>query len=352
MGKIKKSPVIILAIIAAVLYVIIYILPAVTGVLRSSYTAEYGELKTFDKAEGYVVRNEFVYFSGKTGRANRYIKEDKLVRKGIRIMEVKDTSEQPEGSAEKDQKNTGSDAKSFDTSAKGSSTYENVRESVKGDNHIDTDDFVTRQEGILSYHVDGYESELTPDNMGKKDKSFFQKLSNTRDFKLDSEIVSATDPVFKICDRSAWYIICYIPREHAKRYAEGTKLQVKINDQRTITGTVSSIEDERREKRLTIKTNHYYSDFTTARRVDIEVITSDVMGLLISNTSIVDQKGQKGVYVRQKTGKYLFVPINIIATDGTQSAISPSQYRDAEGNTVSTVRSYDDILRRPDRKAS
>ena len=352
MGKIKKSPVVILFVIAAVLYVIIYILPAVTGVLRSSYTAEYGELKTFDKTEGYVVRNEYVYFSGKTGRANRYIKEDKLVRKGTRIMEVKNSPAKAENGSEQGQDKADSDVKSLDTSSKGNSTYDNVRENVKGANHIETEDFVTEQEGILAYHVDGYESELTPDNMGKHDKSFFQKLSNSRDLELNNEVISATDPVFKICDRSAWYIICYIPREHAKRYAKGTKLQVRINDQKTITGIVSSIEDERREKRLTIKTNHYYSDFTTARKIDIEVITSDVMGLLISNTSIVDRKGQKGVFVRQKTGKYLFVPINIIATDGTQSAISPSQYRDADGNTVSTVRSYDDILRRPDRKAS
>ena len=52
MGKIKKSPVVILFVIAAVLYVIIYILPAVTGVLRSSYTAEYGE----QEIEYYIAR--------------------------------------------------------------------------------------------------------------------------------------------------------------------------------------------------------------------------------------------------------------------------------------------------------
>ena len=63
MRNVKKSPVVILFIVAAVLYAIIYILPQVTGVLRSSYTAEYGELKTFDKVEGYFVRSEYVYFS-------------------------------------------------------------------------------------------------------------------------------------------------------------------------------------------------------------------------------------------------------------------------------------------------
>ena len=342
MGKDRKSPVVILFIVAAVLYAIIYILPRVTGVLRSSYTAEYGELKTFDKTEGYVVRNEFVYFSNDTGVANRYIKENKLVRRGTRIMEVQSSGRE-----------TGNeDVNALDTSAKGNSALGNIRDNVKGEHHIDTEDFVTEQEGIVSYHADGYESELTPETMDSRDKAYFQKLKNSSDISLGNEIVSETDPVFKICDRATWYIICYIPREHANRYSEGTRLDIKINDGDTITGKVLNISDERREKRLTIKTNYYHKKFATLRKIDVEVITSDVMGLLISNTSIVEKGGKKGVYVRQKTGKYKFVPIHVIATDGTDSAISPSQFRDADGNTVSTVRSYDDILRRPDRKAS
>ena len=368
MGNVKKSPVVILFFVAAVLYAIIYILPQVTGVLRSSYTAEYGELKTFDKVEGYFVRSEYVYFSEVTGTANRYIEENKLVRKGTRIMEVTGagaaaeenedgagkTAEGKAGTAEEGTKDTGknSNTKALDTSQKGIATYSEIRKNVKGKHHVNTSDFITHHEGIITYHADGNESKITPENMEKKNKAFFQKLKNSSDLELNNEVIDKTDPVFKICDRAAWYIICYIPREHEQRYAVGNRVRVLINDEKTITGTVMSITDERREKRLTIKTNNWYDHFATLRKADIEVITSDVMGLLISNTSRVKKNGQYYVYVRQKTGKYKLVPINIIASDGTRSAISPSQYRDAEGNTVATVRSYDDILRRPDRKAS
>ncbi len=389
MRNVKKSPVVILFIVAAVLYVIIYILPQVTGALRSSYTAEYGELKISDKAEGYIVRTEYVYFSNVNGVANRYIKENKLVRRGTRIMEVTQGNTESAGSAEAsgngaeadtDKKSgksgggdksagaseaadkktetadtagkengSGPDNKALDPSHKGSSTYEEVRKNVKGSHRIETDDFVTLQEGILSFHADGNESLITPENMGDKDKSFYKKLHNFSDQDLKSDIIAKTDPVFKICDRSAWYIVCYIPREHEDRYAEGSRVRVLINDEKTITGTVQSITDERREKRLTIRTNNWYDKFASLRQADVEVIASDVMGLMISNTSIVYKNKAPGVYVRQKTGKYRYVPINVIATDGTYSVISPSQYRDADGNTVQTVRSYDDILRRPDR---
>ena len=74
MRNVRKSPVVILFIVAAVLYAIIYILPQVTGVLRSSYTAEYGELKTFDKVEGYFVRSEsYLYIQRKSGHERKLI---------------------------------------------------------------------------------------------------------------------------------------------------------------------------------------------------------------------------------------------------------------------------------------
>lgn len=333
MGKIKKSPLIIFALAVAVFYVLIYVLPKISGALQPSYTAEYGELKVSDSTEGYFVRNEFVYFTKSSGEENTYIKNDTLVRKGTRIMEVIP--------------NQGTYQVKHKTSKEGLGTYQRFRRNIKGEHHIDTDDCVTEHEGILAYNADGYESMLTPDNMDKKDKTFFKLLSNNDNIDLRREEVLVTDPLFKICDRSEWYIICYVPRDSEQRYKVGSRVTVEIADNAEIVGKIYKVADERREKRLTIKTNHYFKNFTTLRKADIRVVTSSVMGLLISNSSIVEKDGKQGVFVRQKTGKYKFVRISVIATDGKKSAIYESRFRDAKGKSISTVRSYDDVLRRP-----
>ena len=88
MRKIKKSPILIFLVVLVALYVVIYIIPTVTGALKSSYTTEYGELQTYDKVDGYLVKNEQVYFAGNGGSANRYMSEGKLIRKGATVMAV------------------------------------------------------------------------------------------------------------------------------------------------------------------------------------------------------------------------------------------------------------------------
>ncbi len=58
MKKIRKSPIVLFMLALILLYVIIYIVPSVTGALVSSYIVEYGELKVADEVTGYLVRNE------------------------------------------------------------------------------------------------------------------------------------------------------------------------------------------------------------------------------------------------------------------------------------------------------
>ena len=60
MGKIRKKPILLFVIALVTLYVIIYIVPGVTGALISSYTAVYGQLRVTDETTGYLVRNETV----------------------------------------------------------------------------------------------------------------------------------------------------------------------------------------------------------------------------------------------------------------------------------------------------
>ena len=84
----------------------------------------------------------------------------------------------------------------------------------------------------------------------------------------------------------------------------------------------------------------------------VDIVTSDYSGIIIQNKSIATVDGEIGVYVKQKTGDYEFVPINIIASDGEYSVVSESYYYDEEGQKVNTVITYDEILKSPDKASS
>lgn len=328
MREIRTKPILIFVIILVALYGVIYVIPKVTDVLRSSYTVEYGELLTSDQTEGYIVKKETVYYADSSGKVNRYIKEGKLIRKGTRIMEVTET------------KKTKSDEQK---------QQDREREIVVKEGEVLTKTYQAQSEGIVTYNKDDMETELTPANMRDKSRFFYKRLSNGGNHSLKKNKVTRGDAVFKIVDRSGWFLVCYIPKKHAERYQRGTKVTIYIGegDENQIMGTVRYVDPKTTNCRLVIRTDYYYPGFLTERVVDMHVVTSDVMGLLIENSSITEKNGKSGVYVKQKTGRYKFTPINVIATDGERSAITQSYFFDADGNTVNTVKNYDEVLRKP-----
>ena len=323
MNNIRKRPVLLFFAALIVLYVLIYVLPKVTGALTRDYTVQYGRLRTMDASTGYFVRKEKVYLADKGGIENRYIKEGALVRKGVKVMDINGNgSEEPQ------------------------IRYKNILEKL-GSSAIRVPSYKTQAEGIVSYYVDGYEGELTPATMKKKRERFYRNLDNGNVMKLESGIAATGDPLFKVSDRSAWYIVCFVPEDNLKRYKFGNKVSVRINKEKTIEGTVYYIKKIKysSDAMLIVKTNYYYQRFDSTRVADVEVITSDAMGLIIFNSSICRKKGQIGVYVRQKTGEYKFTRIKVLSTDGRRSVISKSRFTDKNGKTIKTVNNYDDVLR-------
>lgn len=302
------------------LCVIVYAIPSLTGALRSTYTVKYGSLKVEDSGTGYLVRNERVYRAESGGRENRYISDGSLVRKGVSVLEINGSS-----------------------SGEHTEEFKELMHRLNGRGVFST--YKTKNEGVVSYSADGYEYKLTPDNMASKSKSWYQALSNDTVVQLKRSEVKKNEPVFKVADRSKWYIVIFVDTSHAKRYTAGEQLKIRVDKRKTIYGDVQSVKNMDGSTRLIISTDYYYDRFASERTAQVTVTMSETDGLIIPNESIAGKNGRKGVYVRQKTGKYVFTPINVLATDGTQSAISQSSFVDKKGKLVDTVENYDTILR-------
>lgn len=326
MSRLKKEPLLLFLALLAVLYVLIYIIPTVTGALRTTYTAEYGRLQVYDEQKGYFVRTETVYTAAGSGSANRYISEGDLVRMGTRILKLV-----PDSSNNSDEP---------------SREFRNVLDRL-GNHTVRTEAYTAGKEGVVTYSVDGYEAELTPETMLKKTESYYSRLERENVLDLPKTDISQGDPVFKICDRMAWYIVCFVPSDHQKRYRKGNDISVRIDGRKTIRGEVYAVKKAGSGKTmLIVETRDYYKGFAKTRVQDVRTITSDARGLLIPNSSISKKNGQQGVYVRQKNGNYKFTPILVISTDGERSVIQSTSYTDSDGKLVDTVNNYDEILKR------
>lgn len=325
MSKLKKKPILLFLIILVVLYAIIYIVPRVSGALVSSYIAEYGELKISDETTAYFVRSEKVYVARANGETNYFFDQGSLVRKDTKVMQVKS------GSSE---------------SVEPSRTYAGIIERL-GDDVVKNKNYRTKDVGVVSYAVDGYEQIVTPKTMKKADYSFFKKLSQDDVLDLQRDRVIKNEPVFKIVDRTKWYMVCFVDAAHLDRYEKGGHVRVEFEDDYVDT-TVYRAEAVGDKAKIILQTDYYYDRFAETRVADVSLVTYQENGLIVENSSITEEKGQTGVYVKNKSDDFFFVPIKIYATDGEKSLIADDFYYDTEndGETVITVEVYDEILKK------
>lgn len=324
MSKLKKRPILVFLILLIVLYTIIYIVPKVSGALVPSYIAEYGELKISDETTAYFVRDEKVYVARVNGHTNYFFDDGSLVRKDTKVMQVKSNgsaAEEPSG------------------------VYREALERLDG--HVVQRKFYkTKDVGVVSYAADGYEHQLTPKTMKKYDYSFYKQLSQDDVLDLERNTAIKGEPVFKIVDRTKWYMVCFVDEAHLDRYEKGSRVRVEFEDGNVDT-TVYQAKVVGDKARVILQTDYYYEKFAETRVADVSLVTYQENGLIVENNSITEEKGQTGVYVKGKSDDFFFVPIKVYATDGEKSLIADDFYYDLEkdGEMVITVEVYDEILR-------
>lgn len=324
MKKIKKKPIILFFIAIIALYVIIYIVPKVTGALVSSYTATYGELKISDETDGWLVRSEKVYTAGTGGSINRYIKENTLIRRGTSVMEISG------GSGE---------------GAEIDAAYTDLLSRL-GDSAVQTDSYTAEEGGIVSYYADGYEGKLTPETMEKGGLSYYSKVTQDAVTDLKRDAAVQGEPVFKVADRTKWYLVCFVEESSADRYEVGQEIEVDFEDDR-VRMDVSSIKKMDGKVRIILETRYYYSGFARTRAAKVSLVTYEQRGLILENESITEEKGKKGVYVKVRSGNFVFVPVLVYKTDGKYSLVADGTYYDDKGELISTVEIYDEVLKNP-----
>ena len=78
----------------------------------------------------------------------------------------------------------------------------------------------------------------------------------------------------------------------------------------------------------------------------------DVSGLIINNGSLTTKGKQVGAYVKKTTGDFVFMPVQVIVSDGERSLIAEGTYFDEKGLPVDTVKVYDEVLRNPKAETS
>lgn len=336
--KLSRKKIFVFIIILVVLYIIIYIIPKVTGALVSTYTVQYGEFLELDKVDGYFVRSEKVYVAGTTGEANYYFKNNELVRMSTKIMDV--TAPEKEKTATK---SSGGKAKEGETPI--DREFEPIVKNL-GENVTSTSNYMAEKEGLISFYCDGREAKFSPENMDKLKHKHFADLDPKDIVKLKRADIVKGEPVFKLVDRSKWYVVFYVDKDSGKNYEQNGYVTVRIDNQ-DFGGIVQSVNKEDDKYKVIVKCDEYFDKLTSIRVSKIQVITSRSLGLILENSSITKKKGITGVYVKDKVGEFKFVPVKLIFKGKDKSVVYKRSFYDKDGVYTISINTYDEILKTP-----
>lgn len=328
MPKLKKKTIALYILILVILYLIVAVLPSVSSALTPTETAEYGRLTVKDDVTAYIVRDETCYKAPCSGIASWKLKEGALIRKDTPVISIKE------------QKKSGSEMKDS-----GLSGDDERIASALGESLVSDETGRALRRGKYSNYADGYENYYTPSKMNGITQREAEKHSDDP-VNLKKRKVEKGAPIYRICDNKAWYIMCWIDEGSIGKYEKGKELSVRFSEG-TVSAVVSRISQEGKKWKLILKSTSYMKNYEKIRRADVSVITSNSKGLIVSNRSITTKNGKVGVYVRSTTGDYVFTRVQVLGTNGEKTLISEDSYYDKEGNSVSTVKNYDEVLKRP-----
>ncbi len=303
-NNVKKAILYLFGISVLALFLIIYVYPAVTGALTRTSLVLYGSIRVTDKVTCYFVRDEKVVKAAESGKIQHYIEEGEYIRKGTKIFSISPP------------------LKNY--SASGNC--------------------------VISYFHDGLETLFTPDAMASLKKEKIEALDiSVVNIKRDSAI--AGEPVCKCVDNDVWYTLFWVSEGDIIKYKKDKPIHLSL-PLGQVKGSVHDIIDSRDGWLVILKFNRYYSDLSKLRKIGAEVVTSDYEGLLIANKSITSKDGRIGVYVKDKSGSFVFTPVSVITSDGEHSLVESTwmyEKRDGENVRIPTVDVYDEILNHPER---
>ena len=355
MGKLRKSIIVLFLLALIALAVIIYVIPGVTGMLVETYTAQYGELEIYDDTVVYFVRDEDVYAADQAGDVNRLATEGELLRPYTAVVEV--TGTYSESSVDTGEGGAETQGESGDRLTEIKNNLGTAMKSGLG--------YRLESGGIVSFFVDGYEETLVPGAIDSLNKTSLEEIrqSSVADCGLK---VRSGYPVFKVVNNIGWRIVTYIQKSHEDNYYEGKEVDVTFfqrdeeNDgefpdlskvdplENKVTMIVETKRYEGDYIKLVLKSSRFFGGIGKYRVCNGRIVSQDVSGLLIENGSIIEENGVKGVYVKNKIGKYDFVPVRIYGSNDTTTVIADTYFYDANGEYTKTVSPFEDVLRSPE----
>lgn len=348
-------------IIASVIFVYLFfrLVPSLAAVRFKTVIPEYKLVEDRVGAEAIIIKKEHVYKAGTVGKIETLVEEGEKVGIGVEIARLTPTQNTPlrKELEDIDEKiaglkdiNQGDVAKNNKLLNQSMGKLEEQREKVIEQLSRNRMNYISKESGIISFKIDGYE-ELYSYNHRKDYKlSDFQGIDKEQIEVMNGDNVEPGDPLFKIIDNFEWYMIINADNKVIDYYDEGdTILVVGQGMEDKTRGQIERISKEKDKGLILCRFNVDFEKYYDKRHIQIDIIKDSQEGYRIPTRSITEKEGVKGVYVKDISGVVKFKPIKILLKEDRTTCIDSGDrdnniYLEGHNKHFETVTELDEIL--------
>jgi len=199
--------------------------------------------------------------------------------------------------------------------------------------------------GILTYHIDGYEQELTYAEVMQIDLEEILNLDIQARPAAQSSVQSG-DILCKIIDDSYYYLIILVERGEQNLYDISEDLILEVGNQK-VSGYIAEMIPTTSKVAIAIKVESYIEDFYKKRFLDVAITQDTHNGLIVKSSSIVTIDGQVGVLVVDRYKNISFKPVKVIVRQGDTVVVKEDafyEFVDGKNTRIDTVGLSDKVL--------
>ena len=174
--------------------------------------------------------------------------------------------------------------------------------------------------GVVSFYMDGYESDLTLDSLSSLTTSDVRAvLSGDR---LSSAGADKSVPVFRIVNQDSWYV-ALVADANSWNPVVGQEyfLQMQGYEDLAFTASVTSVQKESGSLLAVFEINDPIGPLIY-QRTGKAMLSITISGLSVTSKASTEQNGQTGVWLYDVPGG-TFIPVEVLSDDGSNALIQP-----------------------------
>jgi len=312
---------------------------------------QYDEMPIADEVTAIFVRDETLYTAGYAGTPDYMVEGGTKVRAGTQVVYLSPGTE-PEGTQVIAVEGTpmgagGGEGAEGDIAVEIENPFDAILKTA-GQDPVMSEGGVTPWTAIVSYSSDGWEKRVTPENIMLLPKSILT-VAPAEAVDLTCDWVRSGDPIYRMTNNNLWRVAFWIEDANKTiidRYNTGRGVTIDLGTTR-VRAVVEASEPRGRDLYVVLKSDMYYKDLDRYRVRDISVVFSEVQGAVIDKNSVKLKSGKTGVYVKQQSGAFKWVPVKVLKESGGRYLIAETSFEDENGKRVSTIKYYDRIMSNP-----